>query len=224
MKKSRVEKTPIIDDAQLVRPPEMTPSYPSLVDTTVHPQKAHRRRSVWRELFDWVKYLVIAVVLGLLINHFVLQRNEVVGHSMDPTLQTGDQLIVQKVSHWFNGIHRGDIVTLHGESIPGAKGALNEDLVKRVIGEPGDHVQIRDGKVWINGEVLEEPYLSGTIYTDVFDPRWADLKLKTDEYFVLGDNRTNSRDSRSFGPVPQKAIMGELWFRVYPFNRFGSVR
>ncbi|HHX36678.1 MAG TPA: signal peptidase I, partial [Clostridiaceae bacterium] len=114
---------------------------------------ASSHQSILRELFEWIKYIGVAVILGLLLTTFVVQRNEVMGRSMDPTLQNGDQIIVQKVSRYWRGIDYGDIITIHGANVPGSQGTMDEDIIKRVVGCPGDHIQIKDGMVYRNDEV-----------------------------------------------------------------------
>lgn len=174
------------------------------------------------EILDWAKYILFALLLGLFITAYVVQRNEVVGVSMDPTLQNADRVWVQKLSRLWGGFDRGDIVTVHGAAL--SDGSLQqEDLVKRVIAVPGDYLEIRDGLVFLNGTLLEEPYLAHANST--FTPGHGSLEItiKEGEYFVMGDNRGASKDSRYFGPIKEEAILGVVWFRSSPFDRFGFV-
>ena len=179
--------------------------------------------SLLMEIIDWAKYILVAVVLGLLITNFIAQRNEVVGQSMLPNLEHGDQLIVEKITRHFGGLERGDIITIDGGGLSPPR--PNEDLVKRIIAFGGEHVEIReDGQVYIDGTVYDEPYLANGTETH---PRifgyYNDLVVPEDHVFVLGDNRGASADSREFGTVPIDAIHGEVWIRIYPFDRFGRV-
>lgn len=194
-----------------------------VVDRHLVEKRSSKHSDKWRTIWSWVKSIVIALIIGLLLNKFVIQRNVVIGYSMYPNLEPQDQLMVQKVSRYWNKIQRGDIVTLHGQDIPGAHGTLDEDLVKRVVGLPGEEVTIQDGHVFINHEQLVEPYLDKGTITEVLSQTYATIQLAEDEYFVLGDNRTHSKDSRLFGPVPKKAITGAVWFRLYPLNKFGAI-
>lgn len=180
------------------------------------------RKEIVLEILDWVKYLALAVIVGLLITIFVIQRNDVVGNSMFPTLHNGDMVVVEKVSRLWGGLDRGDIITVHGEKVPGSEGTLKEDVVKRIVGCPGDHIQIKDGHVFVNGEQLKEDYLPEGTLTEPLDPKYSDVTLGPDEYYVLGDNRGGSRDSRDFGPVPKDSIIGHVWFRFYPLRDFGA--
>lgn len=178
-----------------------------------------RQLDLLMEILDWAKYILFAILLGLLIVTFVIQRNSVIGHSMDDTLHDQDQLIVEKVSKWFNGIKAGDIVTITTAGLPYHPGDVH--IVKRVIGEPGDTIEIRDHAVYRNGELLVEPYVSCEVDTDPHNDQFSTVTLKADEYYVMGDNRCNSTDSRFFGPVHKDLIIGEVLLRISPLNKFG---
>ncbi|MGI6544967.1 MAG: signal peptidase I [Fastidiosipilaceae bacterium] len=191
-----------------------------------HPKPPTKRMTaveVLTELLDWVKYILIALLIGLLLTTFVIQRNEIMGDSMSPALHNGDQVIVQKLSVRWDGLQYGDIVTMHGSMVPGGYG-MAEDLVKRIVGRPGDLIEIKDGGVHRNGERLEESYLAEGVSTQPINPDYSAVRLGEDEYYVLGDNRDNSRDSREFGPVPHGSVIGELLIRFFPFDSFGLVR
>lgn len=161
-------------------------------------------------------------MVGLLLLTFVLlnyvgQRVAVDGSSMVPALEDGDQLLVDKLSYQISDPERFDIVIF----------ALKDDpdryYIKRVIGLPGETVQITEGVIYIDGEVLEEDYGLAVIA----DAKRAEepITLGDDEYFVLGDNRNNSKDSRSdeVGNVSRSQIMGKAVFRIWPFSSFGSL-
>lgn len=168
---------------------------------------------------DWLKTFLIVILVGVLLTVFVIQKNIVQGPSMEPTLDNGDQVFVEKVSKYFS-ITRGDIITieqtdpLHPETL----------LIKRIIGLPGEKVQIKDGHVYINDELFDEPYISDIVETAI-DPQYdkAVVVLQEDEYFVLGDNRPISKDSRRIGPVHKDQIIGKVLFQFYPFDEFGKV-
>lgn len=170
-------------------------------------------------LMEWVRTILLALLTTLLLVSFVIQRNEVVGQSMSPNLQPNDQLWVEKVTKLWNGIGRGSVITLHASDL---SVDLNGDFVKRVIGLPGEHVEIRADGVYIDGGKLREDYLPHGLQTKALGS-FADVTLKPGQYFVMGDNRERSFDSRSFGPVPENAIIGRVWFRIAPFDRFGFV-
>ncbi len=180
-----------------------------------------KRINIWLEVLDWVKYILAAILIGFLLTNYVVQRNEVVGSSMYPTLVDKDQLWVEKLTPVLGQIKRGDIITfsLHASD----QGKIpDEDLVKRVIALPGDHLQLTEEGIYINGELQVEAYLLDGMVTGMSDnPDYNDIVLAEDTYFVMGDNRVNSRDSRSFGPIAKDDIIGEVWIRIYPFDRFG---
>lgn len=192
-------------------------------DSPHHPRR-YTRTEIIREIIDWIKYLAIAVVVGLLLTTFVIQRNQVIGRSMYPTMDNGNQVLVQKLSRLWDGLQYGDIITVHGARVPGASGSIRDDIVKRVVGRPGDRIEIKDGAVYRNGEPIEELYLPAGTVTEPIHDQWSDVTLGADEYYVLGDNRPGSRDSRDFGPVPHDAVIGELLIRIYPLKEIGPVR
>lgn len=166
-------------------------------------------------------YLFLAVALIYFVLAFVGQRTSVNGSSMYPTLEDGDQLIVEKFSYRFRRPKRFDIIVFN-EMEAGKKEPVH--YIKRIIGLPGETVQIIDGKVYIDGEELEESYgyysnqekMEGY---DVSEP----MVIGEDEYFVLGDNRNDSLDSRKIGCKKKQDIIGRAVFRIYPFKKFGGI-
>lgn len=188
-------------------------------ETGREPEERGRTMDIVMELLDWLKYILFAVLLGLLIVTFVIQRNSVIGHSMDNTLNDSDQLIVEKVTKWFNGIQPGDIITIKTEDLPYHDGDIH--IVKRVVGVPGDTIEIRNHAAYRNGQKLDEPYLRSGTVTDPLNAQYSKVTLGTDQYYVLGDNRGNSTDSRVFGPVDKKMVIGEVLLRISPLSKFG---
>ena len=171
-----------------------------------------------RFLLDLIFYAVIIFSCVYIIPNFVLQRTIVEGKSMENTLSDGDHLYVEKITYRLGLLKRFDIIVFY------PYGRDHEDYyVKRIIGLPGETVQIIDGKIYINGEVLEENYGKEPI----LDPGRAvqPITLADDEYFVLGDNRNISKDSRypNVGNVKKENIGGKAFFRVSPLNKFGPI-
>ena len=161
---------------------------------------------------DLLGTLVPAILLALLINVFLAQSTIVLGQSMEPNLHQDQRLIMEKVGYRWHGPHRGDIVVLPdptGGPLP---------LIKRVVGLSGERVTIADGRVFIDGVALDEPYL--TQETPGGGRTWVIPPLHV---FVLGDNRSNSKDSRYFGPVPIDTIIGHAIFRYWPLNKSGGL-
>jgi len=154
-----------------------------------------------------------AILIALLINLFVGQATRVEGQSMEPNLHTDQRLVVEKVSYRFHGPQRFDVVVLR---LPGQSQEL---LIKRVIGLPGEMVEIKNGHVYINGQELEEPFTTG----ETRSGRYTRLTVPPLHVFVLGDNRDHSNDSRSFGPVPIGNIVGRAWLSYWPPEEIGLV-
>ncbi len=163
-------------------------------------------------------HIGIAVILGVLIVTFVAQITVVKGSSMEITLHDGDRLIIEKISPRIANIKRGDIVTIDDPI------KLNKEIrpiIKRVIGVEGDHVQILDGKVFVNGEELEEGYINGDTTLEV-DEEYSDVKVEEGCIYVLGDNRLPhmSRDSRTLGTESMDYVTGKALLRFFPFKSF----
>lgn len=153
-----------------------------------------------------IPYIVIVVVV-VLIRTFIITPVRVDGDSMKNTLKNGDILLLYKLS----SIDRNDIIVLDEEKD-------NEKIIKRVIGLPGETVAIKKGKIYINDKVIDDEYAYGE--TSDFDK----VTLADDEYFILGDNRLISKDSRYFGPIKDNEIKGKIVFRLFPFTKIGTVQ
>jgi len=184
--------------------------------------RVERRKAKWLGVVEWIVLVGVALVIALLIKTFLFQAFYIPSDSMYPTLKTGDRVIVNKISYDLHPVHRGDIIVFHAPKGPDGKSVdpgINV-LVKRVIGLPGDTVEGRaDGKVYINGKPLREPYLHGKRS----DPGFPPFVVPKDSYWVMGDNRTNSRDSRFFPnhTIPKKDIIGRVFLRIWPLQRIG---
>lgn len=175
-------------------------------------------KGIVKELFGWIVFIVVVVAASYLIVTFVGQRTEVSGSSMETTLSSGDQLIVDKISYRFRDPKRYDIVVFP------YRYEENTYYIKRIIGLPGETVQIVDGMVYINGSLLNEHYGNEVIE----DPGSAaePITLGDDEYFVLGDNRNNSQDSRAsnVGLIHRDELLGRAWVRIWPLDQFGVIK
>lgn len=177
------------------------------------------KKSVLREILYNSIFLLIVLVVTLLVVKYVGQRTTVSGSSMEPMIHDGDSLIVDKISYRFNDPERFDIIVFPFEY------QNDTYYIKRIIGLPGEYVRIdEEGNIYINGEVLEENYGAAVIE----DPGMAynEIHLSDTQYFVLGDNRNNSSDSRNpaVGLIERDRIIGRAWVRIYPFNSFGVIR
>lgn len=178
-----------------------------------------QEKSTLRELLGWVLYIAIIIGLTYLIITFVGQRTRVSGSSMETTLSNGDNLIVDKISYRFKDPARYDIIVFPYQY------EENTYYIKRIIGLPGETVQVVGGYVYINGELLESDIYGAEVMNSsgiAADP----ITLGEDEYFVLGDNRNHSSDSRdpSVGVLHREDLMGKAWVRIYPFDKMGVIK
>lgn len=166
---------------------------------------------------EWIVIIAVSIIVALLIKTFILSSTLVMGNSMNPTLLQNDRLFVNKISFMVKNVDRGDIVEIHAPDNP------NKDYIKRVIGLPGDTIEIKNKSVYLNGQELYENYVS----TNVTEPSNENNKwvVKENEIFVMGDNRypRESKDSREFGTVSKDSIVGIAFYRYHPFKRMGKV-
>jgi signal peptidase I len=174
---------------------------------------AESTRSSVRSAVEWVVIVVAALVAALLIKTFLLQAFYIPSDSMNPTLVQRDRVLVNKLSYHFHDVHRGDIVVF--ERPPGETDPKIKDLIKRVIGLPGDTVEGRDGAILIDGRILREPYVAKNSPMSDFPAR----AIPKGQYWVMGDNRGNSKDSRVFGPISKSLIVGRAFIRVWPISK-----
>lgn len=178
-------------------------------------------KKVMKELLSTGLYLLIVLLVTWFIITFVGVRTVVDGDSMETTLSDGDNLIVDKLTYRFKDPERFDIIVFPFQ--------YQEDTyyIKRIIGLPGETVQIdENGKIYINGEVLSESYGREIIKPEYIGVAWEPVVLGEDEYFVMGDNRNNSSDSRNpiVGNIHRGDIIGRAWVRVWPFSDFGMLK
>ncbi len=168
------------------------------------------RRWMWDVLRDLTGTILPALVIALLIHLFLAQATRVYGQSMEPNIHADQRLVIEKLSYHLHGPRRGDVVVLRDPS------GTDELLIKRVVGLPGERIAITNGRVSVDGIVLNEPYLDQD--TESGNRSWVVPPL---HIFVMGDNRGASRDSRTFGPVPIDGLVGRAIFRYWPLNQFG---
>jgi signal peptidase I len=169
-----------------------------------------RAKSAWRE---WAETLLTTFVIFLLVELFVVQGFKVYGSCMEPNLVTGERLLGNKLIYHLQPIHRGDIVVFRPPHKP------DTPFIKRVVGLPGEMIAIRRNRVYINGELLDEPYLRYTWHDD----RPAE-RIPPGMLFVMGDNRDNSSDSRSWGELPVSRVEAKAWFCYWPLPRARALK
>jgi signal peptidase I len=179
-------------------------------------RERRRRRATKKRGGGVLEFLIIllvsfALVFGF-VRPFVVEAFYIPSESMVPTLKVGDRVLVNKFIYRFTEPKRGDIVVF--KSVEGG----DEDLIKRVVGVPGDKISVRNGRLFVNGEPQREPYVNKKYPDRSFS---APTTVPKGHIFVMGDNRTNSQDSRVFGPVPKRNIEGEAFLRFWPPDRIG---
>lgn len=189
-------------------------------ETAARPSKD---RGLMYSLLDTLRFISLGLVIGILLVVFVVQRNDVFGPSMEPTLQENNAVFVEMISKYFTPPARGSIVTINATGLTGYN--KTEKIIKRIIGLPGETVTIKDGSVYINGNLLDEPYLADNVPTYINENGVADgydnITLGPDQYYVMGDNRGASLDSRVLGPISISRIKAHVLARIYPFNEIG---
>lgn len=173
------------------------------------------RSDLWRSVREWGVVIVVALVAALAIRTLIVQTYFIPSSSMAPTLEVGDRLMVYKLAFRVGQVDRGDLVVFNRpESI---KNSQLKDFVKRVVALPGEQVQAINGVVYVDNLPLAEEYLTENSSTTDFGP----IDVPKGQIFVMGDNRSNSRDSRAFGPIDVDLLVGEVFVRVWPIRNVG---
>ncbi|HEX4433936.1 MAG TPA: signal peptidase I, partial [Acidimicrobiales bacterium] len=181
-----------------------------------------------RWLVELVGVVVVAIVVAVLLRTFVVATYSIPSGSMEPTLQIGDRIVVNKLSYHVHGVDRGNIVVFTTPPNENCAGPPVSDLVKRVIGLPGEIVSLKDGRVFIDGHLLPEPFLPPDLRNDS-DPGPSSnayslhkpYRVPPGEVYVMGDNRPESCDSRYWGPIHESTIVGKVDLRIWPLSRIG---
>lgn len=185
--------------------------------STLHEQKSKQVQSenIW---IDTIKTISISLIIALAIRTFVAEPRYVPSGSMEPTIQLGDHLIIDKISYDFTSPKRGDIVVFNPTKTL-QKDNFHDAFIKRVIGLPGDKVQVSNGQVYINGLPIKENYIEAKP-----DYNWGPVIVPANSYLVLGDNRNDSFDSHYWGFVPRNKIIGRAIFFLWPLNRIREIQ
>jgi signal peptidase I len=175
--------------------------------------------SIGKFIMSFLETVVVALVISIVLYIFVMTPHEVVGNSMHPTYKNGEYLMANKVTYQIKEPQRGDVIIF--------KYSDTQDFIKRIVALPGDTVMLKDGQLYINDILLNESnYLNNTIYTNGGDfLKEGESKVIPEEhYFVCGDNRPHSSDSRTFGPIEETDIKGKAWIVYFPFSEFRIVQ
>jgi signal peptidase I len=178
-----------------------------------------------RFFLDIVETVVVALSIFLVIYLFFMQPHQVNGQSMEPNFHNGEYVLTDKVSYHTGDPQRGDVVVFHAPPAAGCPDGTGCDFIKRVLGVPGDTVAVKENKIWVNGKILPESYLDENLEINPgeFTRAGREVVLGPDEYFVSGDNRPFSSDSRSWGPIKRADIVGRAFFRYLPLDRMGLI-
>lgn len=167
-------------------------------------------KNITQEIKEWIITILIALVLVVIIRMFILDSRIVPTTSMVPTIKPGDRLFVEKITHRFSGLERGEVIVFK----PPAQSGLKDDLIKRLIALPGDTVEIKDGKLFLNGEVQTEDYLAEPLKYNM-----PEITVPENKLFMLGDNRNRSYDSHEWGFVDIQNVKGKAFITYWPLNR-----
>jgi signal peptidase I len=183
------------------------------------------KETLKKEILDFLQSIIFAIGISVVLFVFIITPNEVEGSSMEPNFHTGERIYTNKLTHWFSDTFIGEIFGLNyyrGEVVVLQKPGM-DPLIKRIIGLPGDVLSIREGKFFVNGEQLNEEYISAEVYTSkgpIFENS-GEIIVPSGNYFVAGDNRRVSNDSRYIGFIEKEWIIGKPVFRVWPLDKAG---
>ncbi|NDJ19918.1 signal peptidase I [Myxacorys almedinensis] len=173
----------------------------------------------WKLWWENIQILVAALILALIVRAYVAEPRFIPSDSMIPTLRIGDRLVVEKLSYRFRNPELGEIIVFDPPPQLQDQGySKDQAFIKRVIGRPGQTVEVKDGEVLVNNRSLEEPYIAQPPKY-----RMPPVQVPENSFFVMGDNRNNSNDSHVWGFLPKEYIVGRALFRFFPFNRIGGV-
>jgi len=182
----------------------------------ISPVDDQKKNVIWDILvgvFDFVKTVATIVILAIIIRVFVIQPYIVEGQSMEQSFHNNDYLITEKISYKIREPKRGEVIIFHPPDNPSV------NYIKRVVGLPNDKIEVRAGGVYVNDKKIYEPYLTSNEETLNSQKNDYVIVLRDDEYFVFGDNRNHSRDSREIGAIPKENVVSRVWFRLLPINK-----
>jgi signal peptidase I len=188
-------------------------------DRAQHSQEIAKKTNVWQKIRENGQTILIALVLAFIIRTFIAEPRFIPSDSMFPTLETGDRLVVEKISYRFHPPVKGDIIVFEPPLQLLMQGyEKSQAFIKRTIATPGQTVAVKDGKVYVDDRPLQEKYIAESPQYNL-EP----IQVPEGELFVMGDNRNNSNDSHIWGFLPQENVIGHAVFRFFPLSRFGKV-
>lgn len=176
-------------------------------------------KNTFRFLFDILESIVVALAIFVVIYLFLFQPHQVKGASMEPNFHDGEYILTNKFQYHFDTPKRGDVVVFKSPQNP------DIDFIKRIIGLPGETIKLEDNRYYINGVELTEPYIAEELFTynGSYLRDGMEIVVPQDHYFVSGDNRPRSSDSREWGPIEKSSIIGKSQLRYWPFDRLGII-
>ena len=201
-----------VEDAVVVPAPAPTAEASGVEPAPDKARKKGKAKGRRKQGYEWLVLVAASLAVALIVRGFLIQAFYIPSESMVPTLVKNDRVLVNKLSYKLHDVHRGDIVVF--DAPPGAATAQVKDLIKRVIGLPGDTIEGRNGTIFINNKPLDEPYLPPDVRSRDFPPS----KVPAKKVWVLGDNRQDSRDSTFFGPITESSIVGRAFVKIWPLN------
>lgn len=183
-----------------------------------------QRGSIGSFILDFIQSIVLALAVFVILYLFVAQPNEVNGSSMLPNFVDKEMLLTEKISYYFNEPKHGDVVVFKAPSTESCA-AEECEYIKRIIGVPGDKVMIKNGQVYLNGELLDQTFLPDGVVTEEEDymKEGEELTVPEGQYLCFGDNREHSRDGRAFGPIKKDLIVGKAFLKYWPLKSVGLV-
>jgi signal peptidase I len=196
----------------LVPAEELTPAAAEETGAEATGKKGKKKGSRKKQGYEWLVLVAASLAVALFVRGFLIQAFYIPSESMVPTLVKNDRVLVNKLSYKLHDVHRGDVVVFTAP--PGAATAQVKDLIKRVVGLPGETIEGRNGSIFINSKPLDEPYLPPDVRSRDFPPE----KVPPDRVWVLGDNRQDSRDSTFFKSIDEHSIVGRAFVKIWPLN------
>lgn len=171
-------------------------------------------------VMDILETIVFIGSLFIVVYLFIMAPNQIKGASMEPTFYSGEYILTSKITYKFRQPHRGDVIVFKSPKNP------DIDYIKRIIGIPGDKLEIKGEEIYVNGELLPENYISAktNLWEGGYLKEGAPITIPAEMLFVMGDNRPRSSDSREFGPIPFESIIGDVFFRYFPTNKVGLIK
>lgn len=192
----------------------MDPDY-----TNYQPEESSLFSKLTSGIIELIEFLAVVLAILLILRFFIAEPHKVSGHSMVPNFQDGDYLITNKLATR-SAPQREEVIILKNPN------NLDQVFIKRIIGLPGEQIKIQNGNVYINGRMIAEPYLPSGLKTEgeTYLTNGEEITIPGGQFFVMGDNRHNSSDSREWGPVKQELVVGQAWLRYWPPQSFGLIK